>query len=273
MKKKLALFLALTILILGGCRNPKPAVIDIMDPSDTSDVHQTETVIPNRSEDIIPESHKNENESDRNSDDYVDHNQTHPTEQISTNNQMPQETNPPELKPQETQPPVPRPSETRPQETKPIETKPQETEPTATVPPEIPPEQSEPPETKPPVTEPPATEPPEAKPESESIDTGALESYGRSYASSTYGYNGTSACTPGTGAGYFPAATKVITSMEDGRSYVRQAIDSQYKRDMAYGYLPYEEVDGKIVRCPINVKVESAGDNSYTITVYYGGTA
>ena len=125
MKKKLALFLALTILILGGCRNPKPAVIDIMDPSDTSDVHQTETVIPNRSEDIIPESHKNENESDRNSDDYVDHNQTHPTEQISTNNQMPQETNPPELKPQETQPPVPRPSETKPQETKPIETKPQ----------------------------------------------------------------------------------------------------------------------------------------------------
>lgn len=279
MKKKLALFLALTILILGGCRNPKPAVIDIMDPSDTSDVHQTETVILNRSEDIIPESHKNENESGRNSDDQTDHSQTHTTEQISPSNPMPQETKPPELKPQEinppepksqeTQPPVTQPPETRPQETKPSELKPQETEPPAAVPPE----QTEPQETEPPVTEPPATEPPETKPESESIDTGALESYGRSYASSTYGYNGTSACTPGTGAGYFPAATKVITSMEDGRSYVRQAIDSQYKRDMAYGYLPYEEIDGKTVRCPINVKVESAGDNSYTITVYYGGTA
>ena len=92
-------------------------------------------------------------------------------------------------------------------------------------------------------------------------------------AAGTYGYNGTSTCHPGTGAGYFPAATKVITSMEEGRQYVRQAIDSQYKRDMAYGYLPYEEIDGVTVRCPINVSVDSAGDNTYTITVYYGGTA
>ena len=61
--------------------------------------------------------------------------------------------------------------------------------------------------------------------------------------------------------------------MDEGRRYVRQAVDSQYKRDMAYGYLPYEEIDGVIVRCPINVSVDSAGDNTYTITVYYGGTA
>ncbi|MGM9669479.1 MAG: hypothetical protein ACI3VZ_06970 [Faecousia sp.] len=128
-----------------------------------------------------------------------------------------------------------------------------------------------PPATEPPVTEPEVIE--STEPPAEIIDTAALESYGRSYASSTYGYNGTSVCTPGTGAGFFPAATKVIMTMEEGRQYVREAVDSQYKRDMAYGYLPYEEIDGVIVRCPINVKVECAGDNTYTITVYYGGTA
>ena len=129
------------------------------------------------------------------------------------------------------------------------------------------------PTTEPPATEPPATEPPTTEPEAETIDTAALESYGRSYASNTYGYKGTSACNSGTGAGYFPAATKEILSMEDGYSLVRQAIDAQYSRDIACGYLPYEEVDGQIVRCPINVSVTSVGGNTYTITVYYGGTA
>lgn len=128
-------------------------------------------------------------------------------------------------------------------------------------------------ETEPIATEPPVTVPPEKAPEVEVIDTAALESYGRSYASSTYGYNGTSACHPGTGAGYFPAATKKITSMEEGYSIIRQAIDSQYKRDCAYGYTPYEEINGVTVRCPINISVESVGDDIYTVTVYYGGTA
>lgn len=179
------------------------------------------------------------------------------------------------------------PKETAPVETKPAETKPQPTEPAATEPPAT--EESttvptQPPATEPPVTEPPATEPtpteavpeePEpTEPPAEVIDTAALEAYGRSYASSAYGYNGTSACHPGTGAGYFPAATKKITSMEEGYSIVRQAIDSQYKRDCAYGYTPYEEIDGKIVRCPINVSISSTGEpNVYSITVYYGGTA
>lgn len=188
----------------------------------------------------------------------------------------------PTPKPQPTEP-----KETAPVETKPAETKPQPTEPVATEPPateEPTTEPTQPPATEPPVTEPPATEPaptetvpeePEpTEPPAEVIDTAALEAYGRSYASSAYGYNGTSACHPGTGAGYFPAATKKITSMEEGYSIVRQAIDSQYKRDCAYGYTPYEEIDGKIVRCPINVSVSSTGEpNVYSITVYYGGTA
>lgn len=149
----------------------------------------------------------------------------------------------------------------------------EETDSVETVPAQTVPSTTEPVVTEPPTTEPLVTEPTETEPEAESIDTAALEAYGRSYASSTYGYNGTSACTPGTGAGYFPAATKEILSMEDGYSYVCQAVDSQYKRDMAYGYSPYEEIDGQTVRCPINISVTSAGGNTYTITVYYGGTA
>lgn len=188
----------------------------------------------------------------------------------------------PTPKPQATEP-----KETAPVETEPAETKPQPTEPAATEPPateEPTTEPTQPPATEPPVTEPPAADPaptetvPEEPEPTESpaevIDAGALESYGRSYASSAYGYNGTSACHSGTGAGYFPAATKKITSMEEGYSIVRQAIDSQYRRDCAYGYTPYEEIDGKVVRCPINVSISSTGEpNVYSITVYYGGTA
>ena len=187
----------------------------------------------------------------------------------------------------EDKPKVTEPKETTPVETKPADTKPQSTEPPVTEPPateEPTTEPTQPPATEPPVTEPPATdsaptekvpkEPQPTEPPAEVIDTAALEAYGRSYASSAYGYNGISACHPGTGAGYFPAATKKITSMEEGYSIVRQAIDSQYKRDCAYGYTPYEEIDGKIVRCPINVSISSTGEpNVYSITVYYGGTA
>ena len=178
---------------------------------------------------------------------------------------------------QEDKPQPTEPKETAPVETKPADTKPQPTEPVATEPPATEEPTTEP--TQPPVTDPAPTEtvpeePEPTEPPAEVIDTAALEAYGRSYASSTYGYNGTSACHPGTGAGYFPAATKKITSMEEGYSIVRQAIDSQYKRDCAYGYTPYEEIDGKIVRCPINVSISSTGEpNVYSITVYYGGIA
>jgi hypothetical protein len=106
----------------------------------------------------------------------------------------------------------------------------------------------------------------------EQIDTAVLESYGRSYASSAYGYNGASACGPGSGAGYFPGATKEILTMADGYSLVCQAIDAQYYRDIACGYSPYEEIDGVTVRCPINVRVEPTGQaNMYVIWIYYGG--
>lgn len=184
----------------------------------------------------------------------------------------PQETVPKESTPKETQPKDTEPRPTEAPATEAPETKP--TEPPATEPPVTVPAPTEPETTEPTPTETVPEEPQPTEPPAEVIDTAALEAYGRSYASGTYGYNGTSACHPGTGAGYFPAATKKITTMEEGYSIVRQAIDSQYKRDCVYGYTPYEELDGKIVRCPINVSVSSTGEpNVYSITVYYGGTA
>lgn len=149
-----------------------------------------------------------------------------------------------------------------------------ETEPTPTQAPEPVTTETVPLETVPPATESPVTEPPATEPSAEQLDVSALEAYGRSYASDSYGYNGTSECTPDSGAGFFPASTKTITSQEEAERIIQEAIDSQYKRDEAYGYTPYEEVDGETVRCPVNVEVTPTGEpNEYTITVYYGGTS
>ena len=169
------------------------------------------------------------------------------------------------------------PQATEPSKPEPTIPKPTEPATSETVPPELPTE-----ETVPPTTEPEQTQPADStsketaptEPKLEQIDILALEAYGRSYASSTYGYNGTSACSPNTGAGYFPGATKEIPTMEDGYELVRQAIDAQYYRDIACGYLPYEDIDGVIVRCPINICIESTGRSGvYIIWVYYGGYA
>ena len=283
MKKKICLLLVLTILILSGCRNAGPAgeitstpttyQTDsaneesgpvFMDPEQdfnhTESVSQTEPGAEKKPDpttstrDNNPEGGKTKNESGKDS----DISQTEPAKPTDA--------------------PVTRPPETQPAETEPIQTQPKETEPPATAPQENLPTQTEPLVTECPTTEPPASEIPEMEtpvPEQigEVIDTAELESYGRSYASNAYGYNGTSACNPGTGAGYFPAATKTITTMEEGYNIVRQAIDSQYRRDAAYGYTPYEELDGQIVRCPINISITCVEGNTYSFTVYYGGIA
>ena len=192
-----------------------------------------------------------------------------PTEEI-----LPPITEPEQTHPTEAPPKKPVPSELSPTEAPTIApevTVPEvfPTEPIPTVPPATEPEATEPTPTEPVITEPTPTEP-----ETDEIDIAALENYGRSYASSTYGYNGTSACNPNTGAGYFPGATKEILTMEDGYRLVQQAIDSQYRRDMAYGYSPYEEINGVIVQCPINIRIEPTGQPYvYVIWVYYGGDA
>lgn len=178
-----------------------------------------------------------------------------------------QPTAPPSTNPQPTEP---APTETKPPEQPEEEIAPPAIEPELTRP--TVPEVTEPTPTEPVPTEPVPTEPTPTEPTPEAIDTAALEAYGRSYASSAYGYNGTSACGPGSGAGYFPGATKEILTMADGYSLVCRAIDAQYARDIASGYAPYEEIDGVTVRCPINVRVEPTGQaNTYIIWVYYGG--
>ena len=251
MKRKIyCLLLGCCLLIVTGCQvqEPPQVSLDATGPSTTAAVEPTMGTT-----DTIAVAAESE--------------ETYATEAVTVSTE-PQATETAQVSTQPSDPPEP--SKSEPITPAPIDPTTAQIvllEPSATVPLE-----TEPPATEPPVAVPPVTDPPETEP-AESIDTSELEAYGRAYASGTYGYNGTSACHPGTGAGFFPAATKVITTMDEGRRYVRQAVDSQYKRDMAYGYLPYEEIDGVIVRCPINVSVDSAGDNTYTITVYYGGTA
>lgn len=100
--------------------------------------------------------------------------------------------------------------------------------------------------------------------ETEYIDIAALEAYARQYATDSYGYYGT----PGIGfnnhAGYFPPATKDITTMEEGYRLMREAVDCQYACDEGMGY----DVNGT----PLNVYIEPTGNpNEYLIYVFYGG--
>ena len=181
--------------------------------------------------------------------------------------------------------PTPKPQATEPKETTPVETKPAETKPQPTKPAATEPPATEAPMPEPPVAEPPATEsastetvppkePQPTEPPAQTVDTADLEAYGRSFASDKYGYNGTAECTPETEAGCFPSSTQTITSKEEGERIIQEAINNLKKNDDAHGYAAYEEVDGEIVRCPVNVQVTPTGEpNEYTITVYYGGTA
>lgn len=262
--KKTIPILLLCMLMFCGCGKKEPIVSDIVATMPNA-TESTVATVPTETESTEPEELSATSEADEVPTVPERHDEiTEEAVSVSESKPLAEEANPSnptvpaETVPTITEPPVTDTSTTEPSVSEATKTAPMETEPTPT---------------EPIVTEPPATVPPETEPEVEVIDTAALESYGRSYASSAYGYNGTSACHPGTGAGYFPAATKKISTMEEGYRIVQQAIDSQYKRDLAYGYTPYEEIDGQTVRCPINVSVTSTGDNTYSITVYYGGTA
>ena len=145
MKKKICLFLALSVLILSGCRNAVPAgeiivttttyqTDPVMDPenisSNTEPILQIDGLDETNHENVQDDK-QNQNESGKDSD-----NKLKPT-QIET------------VKP--TDAPVTKPAETYPKDTKPKET-------TS-------------PETKPPVTEPPATEAPTEPEQTEREET------------------------------------------------------------------------------------------------------
>ena len=172
MKKLILILLALSILILSGCRNAGPAgeirpnatdtnptsqtdpEIDKMGPaiSDLEPDHDsTESVLHTESSDETkpeqttstrennPEGGENKNESGKHS----DNSQTEPVKS--------------------TAPPVTRPPETQPADTEPIQTQPKETEPPETTAKETVPKETEAPATEPPATEAP-TEPEQTEP-------------------------------------------------------------------------------------------------------------
>ena len=249
MKRKiLCILLVCCLLLFAGCREPVPPQVNTAatEPSitavePTAGMTETTTVITELEENQAAEAATTTTEPQA-----TEPSKPEPTIPKLTE-PIPSETVPPDLATEETVQPT-----TEPEQTQPAETDPSEPE----------------------ATEPIPSKPYPAEPEIEQIDTAVLEAYGRSYASGNYGYNGTSDCNPNTGAGYFPGATKQILTMEDGYRLVKQAIDSQYRRDMAYGYSPFEEINGVTVQCPINIRIEPTGQpHVYIIWVYYGGDA
>ena len=161
-----------------------------------------------------------------------------------------------------TTPPAPKPDETA-NEDKPEQNIPEDTD--------VPDTESDSNHTEVETPEEPEDEP-EPEPIVEVIDTAALEAYGRSYAASTYGYNGN----PGTGfssnAGYFPPTYVIINTMEDGYRYAREVIDAQYHDDIAAGQPITAEIDGVTVRRKINIYFRATDDpNMFLLYCFYGG--
>ena len=105
------------------------------------------------------------------------------------------------------------------------------------------------------------------------IDIEALEQYGRDYAYATYGYDGNPNCTPDTHAGFYPQVDAVFTTMEEGKRWVRESIDYQYKSDIALGRrIIVCKDDGSIARRHINIEIFEE-NGCYHIFCYYGGIA
>ena len=106
-------------------------------------------------------------------------------------------------------------------------------------------------------------------PQLEKIDTAALESYGRSYAVNTYGYASSSSLTA-SNSGYSPGVRRTITTMEQGKKYVRDSVDARYDDDVAAVGGAYIEVNGEIIRRTVNVYVQpTSNPQVFVIWVYY----
>lgn len=181
----------------------------------------------------------------------------------------PPATEPVEEKPQATEPPCTELLVTEPPETTPPATEVLDTEPPETTSPAI-----EVPDTESPETVPPATEAPETEAPREQINTRELESYGRRYAASTYGYNGNPNCNPSTNAGYFPGVRVKVTTMEEGYAAAMEAVDYQHASDVAMGREISVEIDGVKVRRNINLYFQPTDDPQvFILWCYYGGEA
>lgn len=94
--------------------------------------------------------------------------------------------------------------------------------------------------------------------EAEAIDTYALAQYGVSYGTSSYGFT----YVPGVRAGYYPGYTCIINSMEEGYSEVASCVAATGESLLA--------AFGSLEGASLDVVVEHAGGNRYTVWVYYG---
>ena len=169
MKQKIAIFLALTILILSGCRNAGPAG----EITSTPTTYQTDSV-SEESGPVFTDPEQNSNHAESVSQtecsDETKPDPTTSTREDLTDNQKKENESGKDSDISQTEPakptdaPVTGPAEKQPAETKPTETQPIETEPSETTPKETVPKETEPPVTEPPATEAP-TEPEQTEPE------------------------------------------------------------------------------------------------------------
>ena len=166
MKKLIASFLAILILILPGCKMADPIVECQSDPTLNTSVSQTDP------ENTLDDPVFREEGPEFSSSESVP--QTDPTQAPSQEPSA--STRPQETRPAETTPSAgntesenaTKPTEgKKPEETKPAQPKPTEPAPEATAPEETAPPATEPPATEPPATEPPATEAPTEPPQPE----------------------------------------------------------------------------------------------------------
>ena len=169
MKQTIAIFLALSILILSGCRNAGPAG----EITSTPTTYQTDPVNDKKGPAISEpglDYNPTESVSQTERSDETKPDPTTSTREDLTDNQKKENESGKDSDFSQTEPanptdaPVTRPPETQPAETKPIQTQPKETEPPVTTPKETVPKETEPPATEPPTTEAP-TEPEQTEPE------------------------------------------------------------------------------------------------------------
>ncbi len=165
-------------------------------------------------------------------------------------------------KPTEPKPTTPKPTEPKPTEPKPTEPKPTEPAPTEPVP-------TEPVPTEPAPTEAP-TEPP-TEPH-EYIDIEALIEYGHQYGKKQWGFEiDREMGLHGDPVGYFPPNYRKITTMEEGKKWVAESIDSLAELWIANGHPIWKEMeDGTIGRARLRIGIEPDGDDYYWIYAYYG---
>lgn len=279
MKKPILILLALSILILSGCRNTGPAgeitstpityqtdsvngesrpvfTDPEQDSNHTESVSQTEGSDETKPDpttsmrENLTDNQKKENESGKNSDDQSQTSQTEP------------------LKP--TTPDVYGPAETQPSETEPIHTQPKETETPATTSKETVPKETEPPTTEPSATEASTKldteviEPSNNYDEiSEILDCNETMELGNSYGASTYGWKVDMSLNEDNSGFHFSSWVFAYEGQDQLNHAAYTQVDFLY-REMQSRY-PGLDLSGIRFR----VHAFACGDGLYEVRVYY----